>query len=167
MKYLMYLSFFFLLPVLIPAQKVLVSEEVSIRETIAYYLLDDQRGNVLLFHDQATKFEVHGYDKRLNKKWEKEIELDKKRPEVTDVASVEGDFCVFYTFRNRGKYVLKAHRYNPAADLVDSVTVKKFGSVFYKPNMEVEYSEDERIALLWSIENQDKLTVIAFHMGAE
>ena len=163
MKKLVFL--FFLLPTVLPAQQVLVSDEFSIRENIAYYLLDDQRGNVLLFNDRATKFEVYGFDERLHKQWEKEIELDKKRPEIIDVAPVGGDFCVFYTFREKGHIVVKAHRYNPGADLVDSVTIKDFPNIFYKPGMEVEYSEHKRVALIWSIENQEKLTVMAFHMG--
>ena len=156
---------FFLVPALLQAQKVLVSDEISIRENLAYYLLDDQRGNVLLFHDRATKFEVQGFDERLHKQWEKEIELDKKRPEIIDVASIGGDFCVFYTFRDKGRTVVKVHRYNPGASLVDSITIKDLGSVFYQPKMEVEYSEDKKVALLWSVENQEKLNIIAFHMG--
>ncbi|MEO1259869.1 MAG: hypothetical protein AAFZ15_13840 [Bacteroidota bacterium] len=163
MKKFIYL--FFLLPSWLSAQTVLVSEEVPIRENISYFVLDDKRGNVLLFHDRETKFEVQGYDERLHQQWEKEIELDRKRPEIIDVASVGGDFCVFYTFRQRGKMIAKAHRYNPGADLVDSVTMKNFGAVFYKPNLQVEYSEDERIALIWSVENQEKITAMAFHMG--
>ena len=163
MKKLIYL--FFLLPSVLVAQSVLVSDEYSIRENLSYYLLDDQRGNVLLFHDRTTKFEVYGFDERLHKQWEKEIELDKKRPEIIDVASVGGDFCVFYTFREKGHLILKVHRYNPGANLVDSITVKDLGTVFYQPKWEVEYSEDKKIALFWSVEDQENLTVMAFHMG--
>lgn len=154
-----------LLPFWLAAQVVHVSDEVPIRENISYYLMDDQRGNVILFHDLATKFEVQGFDERLHMQWEKEIELDKKRPEVIDVNSMGGDFCVLYTFRNKGDNIIKAHRYNPAANLVDSVTVKNLGHLFYKPKLEVEYSENEKIALIWSIENQNKIHAMAFHTG--
>ena len=153
------------MPAFLVAQAVTVSEEVSIREDLSYYLLDDQRGNVLLFHDRATKFIVQGFDKRLHKQWEKDLELDKKRPAIIDVASIGGDFCVFYTFRQKQHSFLKVHRYNPAANLVDSVTIEDLGVVFYTKKMETEYSDDKKIALLWNIENQDKINAFAFHMG--
>ncbi|MEZ4933048.1 MAG: hypothetical protein R2788_13130 [Saprospiraceae bacterium] len=156
---------FFLFPLMLVAQVVTVSDEFSIRENLAYYLLDDQRGNVLLFHDRTTKFEVQGFDERLHKQWEKEIELDKKRPEIIDVAPVGGDFCVMYSYRDKGQIILKAHRYNPGADLVDSVTFKNLGNIFHQPGIEVEYSEDKKVALLWSVENQSEITAMAFHMG--
>ena len=155
----------FFLPAILLSQMVSVSDEFQIRENLAYYLLDDQRGNVLLFHDRATKFEIQGFDEQLHKRWEKEIELDKKRPEIVDVAQVGGDFCVFYTYRYKQRLYLKAHRYNPGASLVDSVTMKDLGIIFYNKGMDVEYSENEKIALLWNIENQNKINAIAFHMG--
>ncbi|HHM21056.1 MAG TPA: hypothetical protein ENJ20_03435 [Bacteroidetes bacterium] len=164
MKKLIFLSIVFL-PALLAAQRVVVSDEISIRDDVSYYLLDDRRGNLLFFHDLGTRFEVQGLDEHLRQQWEKDIELDKKRPEIVDVTSVGGDFCVLYTFRDRGKTILKAHRYNPGANLVDSVTIKNFGSVFHKPDFEVEYSQDGRIALLWSVEDHEKITAMAFHLG--
>lgn len=154
-----------LTPAWLFSQTVTVSESINIREDITYHLLDDQRGNTLVFHDQSTRFSIEGFDERLHKKWDKEIELDKKRPEIIDVASVNGDFCVMYTYRNKQNLLLKAHRYNPGADLVDSITFKDFGSVFYKPRLEVSYSEDKKIALLWSVDDQKEIYAIAFHMG--
>ncbi len=164
MKKLLFYSLL-LLTVHLSAQEVTVSEEVLVRENRSYHMLDDQRGNVLLFHDRDTKFEVEGYDERLHKQWEKEIELDKKQPEIVDVTSIGGDFCVIYTFRQKQKMVLKAHRYNPGANLIDSVTIKNLGGFFFKPTMETTYSEDNKVALIWSIENQNEINAVAFHMG--
>ena len=159
------ISFLFFAPYLLMAQEVTVSETIQTREDVAYYLLDDQRGNVILLHDQSTKFKVEGFGKDLRLKWDKELELDRKRPEIVNVTSTGGDFCVFYTFRQKQHLVLKVHRYNPAANLVDSVTIKDFGTLFYKPGLQTTYSEDEKIALIWSIEDQREIYAMAFHMG--
>ncbi len=150
-------------PLLLAAQTITVSDEIQIREDVSYYILDDQRGNLLLFHDRGTSFEVQGFDERLHQRWEKDIELDKKRPEVIDVASIGGDFCVFYTFRKKQHLVVKAHRYSPGANLVDSVSIKDLGGIFYNPNIGVVYSEDKKVALLWSFDNQDEISAMAFH----
>lgn len=157
--------FFLFFPLLLSAQVVTVSDEISIRNDQAYYILDDQRGNVLLFRDKDTEFEVHGFNERMQKQWDKSIELDKKRPEIIDVVSFGGDFCVFYAFREKQDLILKAHRYNPAANLVDSVTIVNLGNVFYKPNFLTDYSEDKKTAVIWSVDNENEISALAFHIG--
>jgi len=164
MKNIIFFSALFL-PALLYAQVVTVSDEIPVRDNVSYYMIDDQRGNILFFQNKDTKFEVQGYDGNLHKKWDKELALDKKRPEIIDVTNAGGDFCVFYTFRRKQHLVVKAHRYDAGANLVDSTTLKDLGIVFYKPNFEVTYSEDKKIALLWNIENQDEINVMAFHVG--
>lgn len=153
------------LPLLSVAQRVTVSDEITIRDDQAYFIMDDQRGRVILFRDQATTFTVHGFNEQMKQEWEKEIELDKKRPEVEDITSTGGDFCVFYTFRNKQDVILKVRRYNPAANLADSVTIKIYESSFYKPNLYFDYSEDNKIAVLWSVTNDREISAMAFHMG--
>ncbi len=154
-----------LLPLALVAQSITVSEPVSIREDAAYEIISDGRGNVLLFRDQTTKFEVQGYDSKLEKRWDKEIELDKKAPEIIKVVPNGGDFCVLYMFRQKLNPILKAHRYNPAADLVDSVTIRSFSDKIFPPKFEVAVSENKKVALLWFVEEQKNITVLAFHMG--
>lgn len=155
----------FLFPVHLFSQTVTVSEEISNRDDQSYYILDDQRGGVILFRNKGVEFTVEGFDEAMGQEWEKEIELDKKRPEIVDVASFGGDFCVMYTFREKQKLILKAHRYNPGANLVDSVTIKRFGDVFYKPSFLVDYSDDGKIAVIWSVDNDNEISALAFHMG--
>jgi len=155
----------FLLPFLLPAQRVTVSDEIPTRDDQSYFVMDDQRGKVILFRNQGTTFTVHGFNEQMNEEWEKEIELDKKRPELEDVASTGGDFCVFYTFRMKQDVLLKVHRYNPAANLVDSITIKQYEGTFYKPSFIFDYSENNKVAVLWSIENDNEIRAMAFHMG--
>lgn len=156
---------FFFLPAFLLGQTVTVSDEISTRNDNSYYVLDDQRGSVILFRDQDLEFTVQGFDEQLKQMWEKQIELDKKRPEIIDVASFMGDFCVFYTFRQKQELIMKVHRYNPAANLVDSVSILNLGNKFYKPNYYTNLSEDKKIILIWSIDNDNEISALAFHMG--
>lgn len=155
----------FLLPIFLPAQRVTVSDEITTRDDQSYFIMDDQRGKVILFRNQGTTFTVHGFNEQMNEDWEKELELDKKRPEIEDVASTGGDFCVFYTFRVKQDILLKVHRYNPGANLVDSLTIRRYENSFYKPNLIFDYSQNDKIAILWSIENDNEVNAMAFHMG--
>ena len=153
-----------LLPIFSMGQTVTVSEELTLREDRSYNILGDERGNVILFRDRGNKFEVQGYDQGMQRSWEKEIELDKRNPEVLEVASVGGDFCVIYQFRSKGNPVLKAHRYSSAANLLDSVTIKYYESVFFTPDYQVVLSENKKIALIWYVEQQNEITALAFDM---
>ena len=77
------------------------------RNDIAYYIIAEQKDNILLFRDKQTEFEVQAYDEGMRMKWGKEIELDKGRPQIFDVISGDGDFDVLYKYRKKGHYFLK------------------------------------------------------------
>jgi len=151
--------------ILLRAQEVTVSEQVSIRDDYSYRILGDERGNVLLVRDKKTKFEVQGYDNQLRLSWEKEIELDKKSPEILEVSPLGNDFCVIYQFKQKAQPVLKIHRYSPAANLLDSTTIKVYEASFMKPAFQVVFSEDKNIVLVWYVENQNEIKVLAFDIG--
>jgi len=161
-------SFHFLLllflPLLLSSQTVTVSDQLILKDEAYYEVIPDGRGNVLLFLDQQNKVEVRGYDHELRKRWEKELELDKKRPRVIQAVPMGSDFCVFYEFRHKLQPVLKVHRYSPGANLVDSTTIRIFEKLFYSPNYEIVVSEDKQTALIWFIEDMDKFNVFSFSM---
>ncbi|MEY3052896.1 MAG: hypothetical protein RLY31_2681 [Bacteroidota bacterium] len=146
------------------AQQVTVSEPVSVREDHAYYILGDDRGHVLLLRDKQTTVDVQGYDAEMRLHWEKEIELDKKSPAVLDVINRTRDFCLLYLFRQRSQPVLKAHRYNAAANLLDSATIKVFEDALYAPFLQVTCSEDKSVGLVWYVQQQRDVTAIAFDL---
>lgn len=164
MKYLYILSFF-LLTISVTAQRVTVSESVSIRDDAAYQIISDERGNVLLFRDKKSKFEVQGFDTNMQLSWDKEIELDKKNPEILEVSPLGGDFCVIYKMKRKLQPVLKIHRYSSAANLLDSATIKVYESTFFMPVFQITFSENKNIALIWYVENQNEVSALAYDIA--
>lgn len=154
-----------LLPLGSSAQTVIVSPPVTLREETSYDIFGDDRGNVLLFRNKGTEFQVQGFDANLNLSWEKDVELDRKNPIIEGaVQAPGGGFNVIYQFRQRLMPILKIHRYSPASNLIDSVTIKEFEQSFVTPAFEVEFSEDKNVALVWSVKEQSYIHVIAFDM---
>ncbi len=139
---------FLLFSVALFAQQITVSEPLTLRSDIAYHILGNQENHVLLFREMTNKFEVQAYDEGMRAKWDKEIVLDRGRPEIVEVISGNGEFEVLYKHRRKGKQFLKMHRYDAAANLRDSATIKMLGSAFFKPTTEIKFSEDKRKALL-------------------
>ena len=144
------------------AQVITVSDDLSVRNDLGYYLLGEMKGNTLLFRDMATGFEVQAFNEKMRATWTKELELDKRRPAVIDVVADRESFCVFYQFKRKGETILKAHKYDAAANLIDSVVIKNFGSVFYSPDLQTLPSEDKSKIVFFEVENQADVTAYSF-----
>ncbi|MBI1225895.1 MAG: hypothetical protein GC192_11725 [Bacteroidetes bacterium] len=159
------LVFYLALPFCGAAQTVTVSPPVVLRDETSYEIFGDDRGNVLLFKNKTSEFQVQGFDANMNLSWEKDFELDRKSPIIEGVVQADGGgFNLIYQFRQKLLPVLKIHRYSPAANLVDSVTIKRFDQSFFSPSFEIEFSEDKNIALIWYVKEQTEVNALAFDM---
>lgn len=158
------LSCFLFLTVFTSAQTIIVSEDIVLRSDVAYELIGELGGRLLLFRDQTTTFEVQAFDENLRKTWKKELELDKRQPQPLAITYSNKDFTLLYRFRSGGNTCLKAHKYDPGANLIDSVTVKNFGFLFYTPNFETVLSEDRTKMLVYYLERQSIFHTLVFDL---
>ena len=79
------------------AQTIAVSEEVSLRNDQAYFIVGKFDETLLLMRDQDTEVEIHAFDSELREKWSRTIEYEKKNSEVFSVINTDTSFHVFYT----------------------------------------------------------------------
>ena len=156
----------FLLPLMVQAQTITVSEDLPLRNDIAYELIGELKGQTLLFRDQTTEWEVQCFDESMGLSWSKPIELEKKQPLVMGVAASKKDFTILYRHKRKGDTVLKAQKYDPAANMIDSVTVKNYGYLFYTPNYQVVPSEDDSKLLIYYIEKQTDIHALVFDVDS-
>jgi hypothetical protein len=146
------------------AQVITVSEPISIRNDVAYELIGELEGRILLLQDQASTFVVRAFDDRMKEVWDKEIELDARRPTILGVLGRTNDFSILYYYRNEGDYHLKLHTYDPAANLVDSVTLKNLGPFVSLPRFDVIRSEDRSKLLIYRLEGFGDITAMVIDM---
>ncbi|MEM1221022.1 MAG: hypothetical protein AAGH79_19020, partial [Bacteroidota bacterium] len=73
------------LPLALHSQTVTVSEPISVRNESTYQLLGKMGNHFLLFINKSTEFEVTAYRENMSKAWDKEIILDKRRPEIKSI----------------------------------------------------------------------------------
>lgn len=146
--------FLFLFPLLPSAQTVSVSEDMNLRNDLSYEIIGEMKNQFLLFRDKNTEFQVHAFNSSMKKQWEKELELDKRQPKVLGVFANQNNFTLIYRFRKKGHTILKAHKYDPGANLIDSVTIKDFGYLFYTPNFQIVRADDRSKLLIYFIERQ-------------
>ena len=142
------LMFFLPLPFFLAAQKIKVSEDIQLKNDIAYEIIGEMKGRVLLFRNRSTDFEVQAFNENMNELWSKELELDKRLPAILGLTSSKEDFTVFYRYRRKSETVVKAHKYDPGVNLKDSVVVKNHGYLFFTPDFETIRSEDKSKVLI-------------------
>ncbi|MEM9820276.1 MAG: hypothetical protein AAF985_04365 [Bacteroidota bacterium] len=154
------------LPFLSTSQVVTVSEDLSIRNNTAYDLIGRLEDRILLYREKSSsKFEIQAYDERLRLSWDKTLELDHKKSEVIAVIPNRDQFSIIYRYKKKGVLYLKANKYDPAANLVDSTTIAQYNHRFMTPKFQVTYSEDKRSVLLFSIEKQTKVKALSFNLN--
>ena len=158
--------FLFLLPFVITAQSIMVSDDIHLRNDVGYELIGQLKGQTLLFRDKTTDFEIQAFDNRMRESWTKELEFDRKSPKVLGVSGAKEDFTIFYKFRKKSHTILKAHKYDPGANLKDSVTLKDFGYLFFSPNFEMIRSEDKSKILLYYLDKQTTIKAYAIDVDS-
>lgn len=145
-------------------QEITVSDEVPLRSDQSYSIIGKYKENLLLYQEKGTEYEVQAFNEMLGLGWKKNLELDKKRPEVLDVVGIGDYFYVLYKYRNKGQSIIKVHKYNEAANLVDSTIVFNYGRRFYSPEPEIVYSENKHKILLFHTEYFSKIEVAVFDL---
>lgn len=158
------LPILFLFPFLLSAQKVAVTEEINLRNDAAYEIIGKLKGQLLLYRDKTTEYIIQAYDENMQMRWEKELELDKRRPKVLGLVPDKDGFSLVYHFKRKNHTVVKIHKYDPAANLVDSTDVKDFGPTFYTPNFEMLYSEDRSKLLIYYFDSQSTIVGTSFDL---
>ena len=148
------------------AQKITVSEAIDLRDDIAYDILGEWSGQFLLLRDQAITFQVLGFNKQMEQVWEKNLELDRRRPQIVEVINEKKGFTIAYTYKKDLKLHLKIHRYDPAANLLDSATVATFSSELAPSKLRTLISEDRSKLLVHRLEQLRDIQIFSFDLDS-
>ncbi|MCB0606577.1 MAG: hypothetical protein H6562_21200 [Lewinellaceae bacterium] len=154
-----------LFPLFLSGQKITVSEDIPLRSEAAYELIGELKGRTLLFRNRTTEFEVQAFDEQMHMSWSKELKLDHRSAKILGIIPSQEDFTIFYYFRSKGNTILKADKFDPAANLKDSSTVHNFGFLFFTPDFEIVRSEDYSKALIYYIEKQSIIRAQVFDIN--
>lgn len=136
------------------AQRVTVSEGITLRKDDFYQILGRYDNQYLISTDNEYSLELSALDEKMRIQWTKELELDKRRSQVIGIIPQNQSIVVLYQYHRKGEYFLKAHRYDNSGLLMDSVTLSTYEQSFYTPDSRIEVSEDKTKALVYQIEKQ-------------
>lgn len=145
------------------SQNVTVSDPISVRSDDTYNFIGKIKNQYLIFHNKGMEFEIKAFDKNLYATWEKEIELEKRRSTVLGVVPSKDDFSVIYTCRKKRKLNLLLSRFSPAANVLDTATIKVYSNVL-TPSFRLILSEDKTKVLIYHIKEQKKIEALVYDL---
>lgn len=124
---------------------VIISEPIALRNDYGYELIGRLKDRILLFRDKYDEFEIQAFDNQMRMSWNRRLEdLDKNGIQILAVVGGRNDFSVVYKIRRRGVTTVRVHKYDPGANLIDTMTVKNYGErMFSPPAVDILLSEDK------------------------
>jgi hypothetical protein len=146
------------------AQGMMVSDAISIRNDYGYELIGRLRDRILLFRDKYNDFEVQAFDNSMRLSWARELEdLDSRGIQVIAVTGGRNDFSIVHKQRKRAHAVLRLHKYDPGAKLIDSMVLKDYGDrPFDLPMLEFVRSEDRNCIAVYNVASRQQIEVTCF-----
>ena len=148
------------------AQRVTVSEGITLRKDDYYQILGKYDNRYLVSTDNQYSLELTAMDEKMRIVWSKPLELDKRRSQVIGIVPQPDAIVVLYQYHRKGEFYLKAHRYDPNGLLLDSITLSTYTESFYTPDSRMEVSEDKTKALVYQIEKQAWMEVQCIDLNA-
>jgi len=154
------------LPFLSGAQSVFVSEGLSIRNDYGYELIGRLRDRILLFRDKFDDFEVQAFDNQMRLSWTRGMDdLDRRGVQILSVIGSKNDFSIVHKVKRRGWTTLRVHKYDPGANMIDSMTVKDYGDrVFNPPTLEIIRSDDKNCFVVFNTADRSKMEITCFRL---
>ncbi len=148
------------------AQRIDVSDPINLRNDSGYEVIGRLRDRILLFRDRYDDYQIQAFDLQLKESWNRVLEdIDKRNTRVLGVLTGKNDFSILYSQRLKGKYFLRIHKYDPAAVLIDTATIKSYGErLFTPPEFELLVSEDRSKFVVYNTAENDKLECVCFQV---
>lgn len=159
-----FIVFFVLSAFFAEAQKVTVSDEITLRNDLSYDLVGKIDSHFILFRDRGNKFEARIYDQELKLKTDKEITLSDRNCNVYASLATANSFYIFYGFRHRGDYYLQGDQLDGNCNIISSDTIKVFENIILNPNIRYARSEDRSKIIFFTDEKDHEMVVVLFDL---
>jgi hypothetical protein len=158
---------FFFINTALFSQTMSISDEIFIGSAEGYGIVGKLNDRILFFTLDDSKVKIRALDGKLHKLWEKEVIPDRKnQSKVLEVLGNKQDFNVIYQYRKKGHNYIKVHKYDGQVKLLDSVTVHDWGREIVSPTLQITYSEDRRMALIYETESFNKINALAVSLDS-
>lgn len=145
------------------AQRVVVSEEISINEYEAYQILGKFEDRIAIYFDDGKEQNIVSYDDNMQLLSTNKVNLEgKKNPFIYNVARQDSSFVVIYGGRDKTGFNMFASRYSVSAKKIKTDTI-----YFENEDIKMKFpqsrtTEDGRFTVLYSIIEKNLLSTYVY-----
>ena len=147
------------------AQRVVVSQEISISDDSRYEIFGGPAGQVVLYRDSPAGVELSAFNDKMEQVWSRDLSLDRSRPSPIGALMSRGEVVVFYTYRRDRGLFLKMHRYSDAGNLNDSLSIGELTGDFQTANFSLHYDSQGQYAILTQQKDLSTWAVLAVEVA--
>jgi hypothetical protein len=137
------------------AQKITVSNEISVRNNFSYDILPNIGDHIIFFHDRGFEQNFEIYDNELRYKTLRQPEFEKKNIKPLGVLPRDSSFNFYYYFTDEGKYFIRVNTYDKYVSLLDSATLVSKEKSFFQSNPRFTFSKDTSKVLIYTPEEKN------------
>lgn len=148
------------------AQRITISEPINLKNDYSFELIGRFEENLVLFRDRLTEFELQIFDSQMRHITSKQLSnLGRANTRVLDVIGNSSDFVVLFHQKKKGRFLLKANKYDFEGTIIDSITIKDYGeNVFSPPILELCKSEDKKMVAVYNVADYYHLDILCFEV---
>ncbi len=150
----------------IHAQAVVASQEITVSNETRYELFAASGDQVVLYRDEPGEVTLTAFNAQMDLVWERELDLDKSRPNPIGAAVSQGEVAVFYTFRKDRGLHLKVHRYSERGNLSDSMTITELTDNFLTSNWQLLLDPTSTYGILVHQRDGDTYLVMGIELSS-
>lgn len=162
--YILFLFFLFA-AYLLPAQEVLISQEVNLRNTKKYVILGKKENNIQLFRDRESAQEVDVFDENLSYKYSRDVKLEGDNNKIFAVIGHgKNESSVIYGSYLKDSVRLRQYVINGDGEMKDTSTLITVEKKQLRSNLKYAYSENEQRLLLFNNVKDDKLNLFMINL---
>ena len=150
----------------ISAQKILVSDEINLKNDYTYDFIGTPDDNVLLFRDRAFSYEVNAFDENMRLRWVRELDFQKRKIDIVGSTFQDTNFHIFYSYREGPERILQLHSYDANAFLRDTMTIFTDRQLASGARWRFSKSEDQNKVILFSPAEKKQVRFICFDVAS-
>ena len=152
--YIVLLGINFIRPLSVFAQKVTVSNNITIRTNLGYDVLPNIGSNIFFYHDRGSEHLFDVYDENLKFKHSRTLTLPYKAANIINMVPSPSGLRVFFQSREEQKHHLAVIDVNENGDAQDSIKILFTKETVSMPGMRSVISEDKKKILFFWIDNR-------------
>jgi len=145
-------------------QQIKISHEMNYSSNDGFALVGEIKDTIMLFKEKNFDYSFEVFNENLEFLFEKEVFFEKQRIKIMGFFTRESDATLIYSYDSHFKHYIRAIKYDPRGNILDSTQVFGKREVFFEDSFQPVLSNDKNLVLLFREIKYNMLEFILFDL---